>query len=320
MPLTPYFPIPDTVDPLQEVANGSVFLLDEGGKVIAAHQSEPLLKTGDSFWRSLHVPREEQRELEAVLASHSPHSFLFMAGEQPAVAWCYFYARTRLIAVFLPEGDVRRCLSAPAAYADALAERHLLLSHGALARYLSQDEQLYHPTDLWLRALERPLFDLPTLERPTYREDGTPLIEASNLIDLFTWRVSSLAALLGITLDANWQGVGFSPLPYPDLAWITASLTLLFLTVKRAAAKPSVTLHATKEGIEGPVIEASFLLRDQTDTLPELLPLFEDARLKNELFALTASPQDPSRMMLRFSICRKELSTLGLKVEPQFRY
>ena len=304
MPLTPYLFPEGAVDSLQSTAHASIFLLNENGTVIAAHQSEPLLKEGDSFWRALHVPREEQREVERVLAEHAPHSFLFLAGNRPAVAYCYFFARTRLFAIFLPEGDVRDCLSAPAAYADVFAARHLLLSRGALARYLPQDELLFRSADLWLRDLERPLFDLPMLERPVYREDGTPLMEATSLTDLLTWRVSALAALLGVTVDADWMGVGFFALPYPDLAWITASLFTLFLTVRRAANSAAVTLRAVNEGADGPVIEARFTRHDPQDPLPELSLLYKDAAARNELFELTLTPEDSASVLLRFSMCR----------------
>lgn len=320
MPLFPYA-LPHTASgALRESFDESVFLLDENGTVIAARQKEPLLKIGDSFWRAMHVLREERQEVEGVLRSLSLQSLLFMAGDRPAVAWCYFYARTRLLAVFLPEGDIRRCLSAPAAYADVFAARHLLLSRGALARYLPQDELLYHPTDLWLRDLERPLFDLPTLERPIYGDEGKPLIEASPLVELLNWRISALAALIGVSMDANWQGIGFAPLPFPDLAWITACLLVLFLAVRRAATDAAVRLRAVKEGADGPVIEASFSLLDPQASLPELAPLLSNASERNELFEIAVSAQDPRSVLLRFSMCRKELSVLGLKIDPRFRH
>lgn len=320
MPLLPHTLPPAQTGAPRHSFDESIFLLNEGGTVVAAQQKEPLLAVGESFWRAMHVLREERIEVEQALRSLSAQSFLFLAGDRPAVACCYFFARTRLFAIFLPEGDIRRCLSAPAAYADAFAARHLLLSRGALARYLPEDETLFDPTDRFLRDLERPLFDFPYPQLPIYSDEGKPLIEATALIDLLAWRIPTLADLFGVDMDADWSGLGFSTLPFPDFSWITATLFALFLAVRRAAVGTAIRLCATNEGADGPVIEARFTLGNPDDPLPELLPLSANAAMRNELFEVIKSPQDPAQLLLRFSMCRKELSILGVKVDPRFRY
>ena len=306
-----------SVPTTNKILHGSVFLITRDGTVLAAQQTTPLLKIGDCLYRSLGVAEEEWQQLVSMKRALLPDSFLFMAGNRPLIAWCAFLARTDLLAIFAPEGEMRTLLSAPAAFADALSGYHILLSRGALARYLPADGALPPSACEWLAALQAPLFEHSLLEAPIYAADGTQQIRPRALVDLLGARAAAMASLLGVTLHADWQGIGAANLPFPDLEWVTACLAALFLTAREISPRSEVFLTLSREGPDGPVLEARFTRTSTADGMGALAYLAADALSRNELFERSVAPDDATKAFLRFSICRKELACLSLKGTPQ---
>lgn len=301
----------------EEMLQGAALLVERDGTVLALYGEALPLSVGDCLYRALDISVDEWQQLLSMGNSLLPESLLFMAGSRPLIAWCALLSRTDLFAVFAPEGELRSLLSLPGAYADALAKHHIALSRGALARYLPANGELPPYASQRLAALQAPIFECLSLEAPIYAEDGTRWISPQPLSHLLNVRAAAMASLFGITLHADWSGVGLQSLPFPDLEWVAVCLFATFLAVRRAAAKPEAVIALTREGADGPVLEICFTRADADDPINELSYLATDALLRNELFELSPAPDDKTKLFLRFSLCRKELAYLSLKGTPR---
>ena len=317
MPFLEYALMRDTLRAFPGENRDALYLLNEHGAVIAARAADSASPAvGDSFFRSFPVLREEEGRLFSSL--DNGNSLLILSGNRPALAWRFFFARTRLLALWLPNGEACRALSAPAAYADICAHHHVTLAPSALARYQPIDEQSYPAVNQWLHEHSSPLFYTPPAFAYRFTPEGKPQIEAMAAIEILARRSADLAALVGINLTYDWGGIGFSPIPAPDFQWIAAALLTLFLAVRRAAKDAALSLSVAHEGNDGPVLEARFVLRETGDPLPELLPLRQHATQSGELFEAFPHPEDPHSYFVKLSLCRKELSLQGLKTTPRF--
>jgi hypothetical protein len=242
------------------------------------------------------------------LRSFGGGSQLFLAGGEPAVAWCYFYKRTLLYIVTLPQGDIAKCLAHPAAYTDPFCESFILFSKLSLAEYEPIKEELYHPTATYLRDLKEAFYYATGFTAQILDARSLSLLPVEVFIDTLQHRTSALAYLIGVDIDYDWNGAGYARVFYFDGEATCLNTALIFLLARRASVDGRVVLSLSREDVEGPVLEAFITLKDADDELPELKLLARVAERNGELFAIARHQQEPNRILVKCSVCRKELS------------
>lgn len=310
MPFLEYFSICGQHEAYHKPLRDRLFLLDDTGEILLVRSDNAAdhALVGKSFFRTFHVLREEQEALFEALHAFGGGSQLFLAGKIPAVAWCSFFKRTLLYIVALPEGDIARCLAHPAAYTDPFCESFILFSKQSLAEYEPIKEELYHPTAAYLRDLKNALYYATGFTNQMLDARSLSLLPSDIFIDTLQHRISALAELIGVDIDYNYNGAGYAQILNFDGEATCANVALIFLLARRASEDGRVVLSLSREGVEGPVLEAFMTLKDADDELKELQILARVAERNGELFALARHQQEPNRILIKCSVCRKELS------------
>lgn len=294
-----------------EVFHESVYLLNEDYTVVgrreASKPSAPTLSIGDRFFDCFKASPEERAALGRMLSSISCDSFLMRAGRRPVLFLCQFFARTRLLVAIVPEGEIRACFDAPAAYADVLEALHVQLSAGARVSGEPLDEDRYALLCEWLSRVHIPLFF------EGYQSDR---IDAD--ITTVATRLSHLALLCGCRLDYDLSGFGYTPLNIKDFDLLVGAAFAVFLMTHRVGREQTVVVNGGRIFGTGPVLHARLNCDASIEALSEIEVLSREAVTRDNLFAAYRCQSSDFPLHLEFSFCNKELSAQGIKVKILF--
>ena len=289
----------------------SIYLLDEQYTVIgqreASEPDAPVPAVGDRFFDHFQISPEERATLERMLRSLCCDSLLIRAGKRPVLMLCQFFARTRLLVAIVPQGEIRGCFEAPAAYADVLEELHVRLSGEAHILGEPLDAHRYAVLCEWLGRVHIPLFF-----------EGYQRNKADADVATVATRLFHLALLCGCRLDYDLSGFGYDPLHVEDYDLLIGSAFALFLMARRTCRDREISMIGKRRFGAGPTLNVLVRCDATVDTLTEIGVLCREAATRNDLFGVYRDPNDTSLLYLQFSFQNKELSAQDLKEKLGF--
>lgn len=311
MPVLSFADAVGLVDGREEVFHESIYLLNEDYTVVGRRlTSEPDARApaiGDHFFDHFKANREERAALRRMLSSISGDSFLMRAGRRPVLLLCSFFARTRLLVAIVPEGEIRACLEASAAYADVLEEMHVQLSAESRVSGEPLDGDAYAVLCEWLSRVHIPLFF-----------EGHQSNRSDAEIATVATRLSHLAVLCGCRLDYDLSGFGYEPLRVEDFDLLVGAAFAVFLMTHRVSQDRSVLIEGKRIYGEGPVLHVRLHCDASVETLSEIEVLSREAVARDDLFAAYHCQNSFFPLELQFSFCNKELSAQDIKVKILF--
>ena len=301
MPILSYAGRIGSADGREDRFEESIYLLDKHLTVVGLREADTpdanAPRIGDRFFACFPASREELGTLDRMRSSISEDSLLMRAGGRPVLILCQFFARTDLLVAVVPQGDVKSCLEAPAAFADVLEAWHVQLSGESRVSGDRLNEQTYALLSEWIARLHLPLF----LEKD---QSGSFDTEVATVAA----RLSHLAVLCGCRLDYDLTGFGYEPFDTTDLDLLTATAFGVFLLAHRVTKDRAVALEGNRPANEGPVLHAHLICDPAECALPEIEQLQSNAPGRDDLFAVLWCPNNIFPLQLRFSFCNKEIS------------
>ena len=308
----PYYPIADflgQVDCTDRIFEESIYLLDEHYRVVAARPAtKPTGKVphiGDDFFVCFPILKSEFALLHQMLNTVTMDALLFRAGERPMLAVYEFYGPTRLLMVAVPEGALKAHFDFPGAHAAAdgwMRALHVQLTPGMLSRCVPVTAEAYLAMHTWLRAIHLPLF---------YRVDEQQFEAAVATVAV---RLCRLAEMCGCHLYFDIRAL-CADLQDPDTLDLLLPVSLaVMMAVRRISYDGSIEFYAEKDYVIGPLFYAAFYTDEPVTDIPELSTMRRMATWRGELFEYMPDPNDPRRMLIRFSLRRPRLrEAQGLK-------
>lgn len=313
MPILSYADRIGSADGRSDRFEESIYLLDEDLTVVGLREADaPDAKApriGDLFFTRFPASCEELGALDRMKASISEDSLLMRAGGRPVLILFQFFARTRLLVAVVPQGDVKSCLEAPAAFADVLEAWHVQLSGESRVSGEPLDEQSYALLSKWIARIHLPLF----LEK---HESGNFDTEVATVAA----RLSHMAVLCGCRLDYDLTGFGYEPFDTTDLDLLTGTAFCVFLLAHRITKDRAVALEGSRHAHEGPILHAHLACDTVECALPEIEQLQSKAPERDDLFAVLWNPKSVLPLQLEFSFCNKEISAQNVKQRDEEKH
>ncbi len=284
----------------------SVYLLREDFCVIGMrrerHARGHKLRIGDNFFQCYPASEKELRTLKGMTGYANEHSLLMRAGNSPVLILFALFARTRLLVAVVPKAPVRAHLDTPASYASLLQESHLFLSPESASRHTELTEEGYRIIHPWVQRIQQTLF----YNRIHHLESDAALLNA-------IMRLRRIADLCDCAIDYDFTAIEHIAKRQDDFDLMTSSLFALLLAVHRVSPDRYAKLVAAPVYGSGPMVGAVFSCNEPIDTLTELQHLAKEAQIRGERFDVALHPDDPTRVMVQFALCHKELSEQGIK-------
>ena len=277
---------------------GSVYLLDRELRVLGGGENSENAATCACFYDIYSADRATREEIGAYLASFPQELLLALCGRTPVIFVGTLLAHTGLVLAVVPDGEVAKTLSKPAAFHHV--PLHIAVSASAQKRYKAHREEAFLAAGRWLSLLRAFCFDM----------------EAPALDALLSSRSTALASLLSVPISLDLAGLFAAPRTgtHPEFA-IGVVLAFLMLA-KRTGALSPVRLVGVMEGAPMLYLECE---RATFDTQPpELLPLLRCAEARGVLIDVVIPDANPCHLQARVCLTVAELSAQGVRERHRF--
>lgn len=277
---------------------GKVYLLDREFRVLNGDKNCENGTTCAFFFDIYPANRVTREEIDAYLTSFPQECLLTLCGRTPVVFVGTLLVHTGLVLAVVPECEIAKTLSHPAAFHHVPS--HIVVSASAQMRHKAHREDAFRAAAEWLSALRVFCFGAESLALDT----------------LLTSRCNALASLLSVPISLDFSGLFTAPRTgaHPEFA---LGVVLAFLTLARREGVTSPTrLVGVMEGAPMLYLECEC---DAFDTRPpELLPLLLCAEARGVVFDVVIPDGAPCRLQARVCLTVAELSAQGVRERHRF--
>ena len=281
---------------LADKSAGQYYLLDGALCVISAKTGAENVDFGTSIFDLFPAARAVREEIVAYLHSYPQELLLTLCGRTPVVFVGTLYAQTGLVLAVLPEGEVKKTLSLPAAFHHVPA--HVCVSTSAQMRYKAHNEEAFCAAARWLSAVSAPFVLVQDAQR-----------------ELSAWLSSCaqrLSALLQVPLSCDFSG-----LPTLSFSGVQTEFAVgVILATLMAASGNGVRLCAVWEG--EPTLYLEYTRDDLSHTPRELEPLLGVAAARGAVLDVVSPKEAPHLVQLRACFGVVELSAQGVRERHRF--
>ncbi len=276
------------------------YLLDGDCCIISAQTGEENAARATSFFDLFPANRLLREEITSYIHSYPRDVLLTLCGRTPVLFIGTLYAHTGLVLAALPEAQIKKTLSFPAAFHHVPA--CVCVSASAQMRYLVHDEAAFADACRWLLAVSAPFLATQSAE-----------LELPAVLSTCAQR---LCALLQTPLSCDFSGLPALSCAGVCPEFAVGVMLATLWAARRVSPVGEVQLYAAYEG--APMLYLSFSRADEKDPLPEFAALLRCAAARGAVLDVVCLKKDPHLVQLRAGIGVVELSAQGGRERHHF--
>jgi len=276
------------------------YLLNSDFAIISAHTGEENGVAATSFFDLFPTNRVLRAEIADYVRSYPQKALLTLCGRTPVLLVGTLCAHTGLVLAVLPQGTVKRTLTAPAAFHRVLT--HISVSDSAQKRYVPHGEAEFAAACRWLTGVSVPFVQAPNAER--------------ELAPTLSFCASRLSQLFGVPMAADFSGLPRLSCTGVELEFATGVLLASLMAAQRSGAENGVRLYAAMES--APTLYLEYDRAESANTVSEFLPLLSCAAARGTVLDVVCPGTEPRRVQIRACIAITELSAQGVRERHRF--
>lgn len=276
------------------------YLLDGNFRIISAITGEENDANGSFLFDLFPANRLLREEIVDYVRSYPHEVLLTLCSRTPVLLIGTLFAQAGLILAVLPEGEIRKTLSFPAAFHHVPAQ--VCVSTSAQMRYRAHGEEAFADACRWLFTASAPFL-------PSSSEQKT----LSSLLSLSATRLSSL---LRVPLSCDFSGLPALSCKGCCTELAVGVILATLMAAQHSSLQGEVQLSAVKEDV--PTLYLSFSRADTESKLDEFLPLLGVTAARGMLLDVVSPKKRPDLVQVRVAIGVVELSAQGVRERHRF--
>ena len=284
--------------PLQLAAR--YYLLDGDFRIISAITGGENDENSSFLFDLFPANRLLREEVDAYVRSYPHEVLLTLCSRTPVLFIGTLLAQAGLILAVVPEGEIKKTLSLPAAFHHVPAQ--VCVSASAQMRYKAHGEEAFAAACRWLFDASAPFLPFASGQRTL-----------SALLSLSATRLSSL---LRVPLSCDFSGLPALSCEGCCTELAVGVILATLMAARRSSLQGEVQLLAVKE--EAPTLYLSFSRADTESKLDEFLPLLGITAVRAMALDVVSPKDRPDLVQVRAAIGVVELSAQGLREPNHF--